>query len=345
MNQFIIDQPTLDSYFRGVILFGKNVASYKFALGKSLIDLAVDGKDFVSEKELAIPFVQYTNEHFQNGTKQITSNSSSYFNSFQKYNEGTATLEEMVKLTISNPFKNVIDRFHVVNDSELNTKFYERTTRNGVKGIVLTDNVFKLKEQSNFDDLVNETEARWRLVETAWTLKINPAMLNVRYDDQTDLFFINTTQNDLYKRIDITSSREALNGYQRGKCFYCDNKISINPLDDALADVDHFIPHTLQTHTPMDININGVWNLVLSCKECNRGPEGKFAKVPKLNFLEKLHRRNEYFINSHHPLRETLLNQCGKKPQERFKYLNDIYNHALSILLFTWEPKTMLHTE
>lgn len=123
MNQFIIDQPTLDSYFRGVILFGRNVASYKFALGKSLIDLAVDGKDFVSEKELAIPFVKYTNEHFQNGTKQITSNSSSYFNAFQKYNEGTATLEEMVKLTISNPFKNVIDRFHVVNDSELNTKF------------------------------------------------------------------------------------------------------------------------------------------------------------------------------------------------------------------------------
>ncbi|MFA1712282.1 HNH endonuclease [Peribacillus frigoritolerans] len=337
MNQFIIDEPSLDSYFRGVILFGKNAASYKFALGKSLIELTSQGNDFVPEKDLAIPFIKYTNEHVQNGTKQITSNSSGYFDAFKTYNEGSTSIDEMVKLTLNNPFKNVIDRFHVVNDTELDMKFYEKTTRNGTKGIVLTDNAFKLEEQSNFDDLVNETEARWRLVETAWTLKMNPAMLNVRYDNDTDIFFINP-KNEL-QRIDITSSRKALNGYQRGKCFYCDRKISIDPLAVDLADVDHFIPFTLQTYTISRLNINGLWNLVLACKDCNRGEHGKFAKIPELKYLEKLYDRNEYFINSHHPLRETLLNQCGKKPQDRRKYLNDIFNHALSILLFTWEPK------
>ena len=76
MNKFIIDQPTLDSYFRGIVLFGKNSATYKFALGKSLIELSNKGTDFIPLKDLAIPFIKYTNEHVLNGNKQITSNSS-----------------------------------------------------------------------------------------------------------------------------------------------------------------------------------------------------------------------------------------------------------------------------
>lgn len=61
MNQFIIDQPTLDSYFRGIVLFRKNSATYKFALGKAIIELASNGTDFISLKDLAIPFIKYTN--------------------------------------------------------------------------------------------------------------------------------------------------------------------------------------------------------------------------------------------------------------------------------------------
>lgn len=32
--------PSLESYWRSIILFGRNVASYKFALAKSLLELA-----------------------------------------------------------------------------------------------------------------------------------------------------------------------------------------------------------------------------------------------------------------------------------------------------------------
>jgi hypothetical protein len=39
MADFLERQRTLDSYWRAVILFGRNVASYKFALAKSLIEL------------------------------------------------------------------------------------------------------------------------------------------------------------------------------------------------------------------------------------------------------------------------------------------------------------------
>ena len=59
------------------------------------------------------------------------------------------------------------------------------------------------------------------------------------------------------------------------------------------CDVDHFFPHTLQPHM-QDVNLDGVWNLVLACPDCNRGLEGKWAQVPAARYLERLHKRNEF---------------------------------------------------
>jgi len=39
-NKFYEIEPSLINYWRGVILFGLNTASYKFALGKSLLEFA-----------------------------------------------------------------------------------------------------------------------------------------------------------------------------------------------------------------------------------------------------------------------------------------------------------------
>jgi 5-methylcytosine-specific restriction endonuclease McrA len=108
-------------------------------------------------------------------------------------------------------------------------------------------------------------------------------------------------------RIDVTSSRDALNGYQKGKCFYCFRDISIVTGSDSLTDVDHFLPHTLLTRADTAENLNGIWNLVLACRECNRGENGKSARVPCLKYLERLHKRNNFLIDSHHPLKETLI--------------------------------------
>ena len=54
MNEFIDYSPSLESYWRSVILFGKNSASYKFSLGKSLLDLVSKEKTFISLEELAV---------------------------------------------------------------------------------------------------------------------------------------------------------------------------------------------------------------------------------------------------------------------------------------------------
>lgn len=49
-------EPTLENYWRGIILFGKNVASYKFALAHALYDIRRDGSDLIRLEELAVPF-------------------------------------------------------------------------------------------------------------------------------------------------------------------------------------------------------------------------------------------------------------------------------------------------
>jgi 5-methylcytosine-specific restriction endonuclease McrA len=223
----------------------------------------------------------------------------------------------------------VIDRFHNVNGGEIAERFFIKEQG----GIRVTENLFKLFADTESHNLLYETEARWRLVETAWDLNLSRNLITIQTDnDGIELF-----TNNNGRRVDVTSSRGALNGYQKGKCFYCYDRISIISGDDTLADVDHFLPHTL-IKTGDNYNVNGVWNLVLACQDCNRGSDGKFAKVPTSKLLKRLHKRNEYLITSHHPLRETLISQTGKTENHRKQYIQGCYDNAIRHLIHTWEP-------
>ena len=161
---------------------------------------------------------------------------------------------------------------------------------------------------------------------------IAKSLIHVEYDQELKTLF--TTDKE--RRVDITSCRDSLNGYQKGRCFDCYSPISVSSQDDNLADVDHFLPWILNSSLP---NVNGVWNLVLACQDCNRGVGGKFAKVPSLNLLKRLHKRNEYFISSHLPLRETLIQQTGKDESKRKHFLQEVYNMAKASLIHEWQPE------
>jgi hypothetical protein len=76
--EFIERVPSLESNWRSVIQFGKNVASYKFALGKSLLELADAPDTFISLERLAEPFSRNLIEHIKGGRKQITSKGSKF---------------------------------------------------------------------------------------------------------------------------------------------------------------------------------------------------------------------------------------------------------------------------
>ena len=49
------EHPSIESYWRSINLFGRNVASYKFALAKSLLEIAPTGKTEITLAEQAVP--------------------------------------------------------------------------------------------------------------------------------------------------------------------------------------------------------------------------------------------------------------------------------------------------
>jgi hypothetical protein len=330
MAEFLDRQRTPENYWRAVILFGQNVASYKFALAKSLIDLSAVEKDTISLEELAEPFSRHIIEHLAKAPKQATSSSSRFLDTCRKFASGDVNKDELIGQTTKLGFNNVIDAFHVVNRDEIPIRFFEDDRKNG-GGIRLTDKLFRLRERLQFGNLPQEVEARWRLVETAWQLRVARAALAVDVDDDS----LVVTRDG--RRASLTSCRDALNGYQKGKCFYCFGDISVESASERLADVDHFLPWTLR-QCDVALRLDGVWNLVLACRDCNRGIDGKSSRLPSRRLLERLDTRNELFITSHHPLRETLMARTGESREHRVRFLNTAYSTAWEWLIHTWQP-------
>ena len=73
INVYQQEHPSEESYWCSIILFGSNVASYKFALSKSLLELLPSGKSVITLEELAEPYSKHICEHIANALKQATS--------------------------------------------------------------------------------------------------------------------------------------------------------------------------------------------------------------------------------------------------------------------------------
>jgi hypothetical protein len=339
MTEFQINDPSLESQWRAIILFGKNSATYKFAFAKSLLEFIDKEVTSISLKELALPFSRNITEHLKKSNKQGNSRSSKFLNYCRDFNAGNIDQSELLHYTEKLGFVNVIDAFQNVNGGQIPNTFYEKDFSRRERRIVITDDLLKLKDSFHFQNFEYETEARWKLVETAWNLQINPNLLEVRYDEDSSLFFL---ENDFMKRVDITSVRDSLNGYQKGKCFYSFMDISIIQGSPDICHVDHFLPHVnKQAHASNGANINGVWNLVLAHSSMNSTKE-KGAKVPDRKYLQRLFNRNEFYINSKHPLAETIINQTGKTKALRRAFLEKQYNLALEHSIVTWTPSEEL---
>ncbi|UWX63921.1 HNH endonuclease domain-containing protein [Deinococcus rubellus] len=341
MPAFTALEASPETYFRSIILFGRNVASYKFALAAALLGLAAEGRSVVSLEELAGPFTDLLLEHLRTVDRQGTSESSKFLTACRAHLQGGLSREDLLLATVRLGFNNVIDAFHIVNQSEVPVRFFvdERRSRGG---LLLTQELLALPEvrRVQYASLPQEVEARWRLVEHAWSLELPAAVLNIQVDSTLGQLFLVDRQR---RRIDLTGVRDSLNGYQKGHCFYCQQEIGLAALDSSIqAEVDHFFPHVLKTRGSR-LPVDGIWNLVLACQSCNRGESGKFARVPAPELIEKLHRRNSYLIQSHHPLRETLINQTGSSEAERLMFLRSIELEAVQHLVHRWRP-AYVHT-
>ena len=335
MSRFTEKYPSDESYWRAVILFGRNVASYKFALGTALLDLGRQQREFVSLDDLALPFARPLAAHLSRVDRQTTSATSRYLDQVRKFNDRQSDEAALVSATVSLGFNNVLDAFHRVGQGDIPVRFFhDERAGSGPRGIRLTEDLHRLAAGFQASNLAAEVDARWSLVERAWQMRISDRLVMVEHDlEQGRLVAV----QDRNRRVDVTSCRDALNGYQKGSCFYCFRPISVDSASPDLADVDHFFPFALRSFGGIS-NVNGVWNLVLACAGCNRGPGGKSDKVPTLALLGRLDTRNEFLIGSHHPLRETLIAQTGKTPRARQQFLQSTYNAAVEHRIARWEP-------
>ena len=328
-NDFLYQDPKVESYWRGLILFGQNTASYKFAFAKSLLELKAGSGEALKLHEIAPIYSRNLIEHLKKAPKQTTSISSTFLSSLQKNGIESINQNQVLEETVKRGFVNVVDAFQNIGKTKIPIDFYHYDKKN--KQIVMTDEFSKLLESDQLQNLYSEVESRWNLVEHAWSIGITTNVIAVTHDVDENLFF--TFDQNIGRRKNITSSRGALNGYQKGFCFYCSSKMDIDNGNET--HVDHFVPFRLKKI--LGEIVNGVWNLVLSCKNCN-STGNKGALLPIREYLFELSKRNEYLIESHHPLRETLILQTGQSTLRRNQFLNDIYNNALPYSGMPWSP-------
>ncbi len=263
--------------------------------------------------------------------RQATSPRGRYLDACRARNRGGLGRDALNERTVQLAFVNVIDALHMVNGAPTPTTFFTDERRSG-GGIRLTDAVLELVRGEQAVNLPVEVESRWRLVETAWELNLPRHLITVGMSPDDEPLVVGSGRT---RRRPVTAVRPALNGYQDGWCFYCGRVIDVDG-GAGDVDVDHFIPWSLQG-TGASRNLDGVWNLVLACRDCNRGEGGKAARLPAARFLEALHGRNEYLIGSHHPLRETLILQTGATEQARAAFLRASYAEASRVLVHAWE--------
>jgi hypothetical protein len=209
------NDPSIESQWRAIILFGKNSATYKFAFGKALLELTSKETNSISLKDLSPIFVNSILEHLKTNDKQGNSNSSTFLNACRKFNNKEITYDNLLSITEKYGFTNVVDAFQNVNGGIIPNQFYYKDYYGSSKKIIITDDLLRLKESFQFANFNEEVEARWNLVETAWNLQINSNLLEVKIDDDLQTLFI---ENDYMRRVDITSAKASLNGYQKGKC-------------------------------------------------------------------------------------------------------------------------------
>jgi 5-methylcytosine-specific restriction endonuclease McrA len=322
---------TPEGDWRHIVRFGRNVASYKFALGQALLDLGAQQQTFVRLEDLAVPYAAAICEHLQVEDRQSTSAQSQFLDACRSHNRGELDAGQLAETTVRLGFANVVDAFHISRGGEsTQTRFFvdERASR---QGITLTDHLLELANGLQATVLPREVDARWNLVQMSWGLRLGTRLVSFEMtpdDDAVDLY-----APARLRRGPITGVRDALSGYQDGRCAYC-----LGPFTDigtSRVAVDHVLPFVLMSRGWQDGDLHQVWNLVLACYACN---SAKRDRPPAADWMPWLDQRGEDLIASHHPLRDTLLSQLGPDPASRHQTLARRYAAAIEMMRSSWKP-------
>lgn len=297
-------------YWKAITLFGLNAATYKPALASCLLKVAKNGNTKYGWDELSSDFLEIYSKRLNSGQmpQQSTVGRQTKLERIIKQIEvGNITRTEAIDFIAKEGFVDVVPRFHTIgNDARIAAnRFYDVDFG---KSINIKDALFDIVE-SNFDDLLQEAEARWSLLEGAFF--INHSEYNFALANSIREIYL----KDGYQRKPLTHLKDFLSGYQANICFYC-----AAPMSEI--DVDHLLPRQVLQH-------DQIWNLVLAHRECNRI---KDDAVVSPHFVEKLIRRNENIMGSNHPWKAKIQSDIGTTPARRASKIREHYENVKNVL-------------
>jgi len=228
-------------FWRVIILFGLNVATYKIALARCLYNFTIEGKNKVNMEELAREFFYIYKDRLKYDMPQLDNPGRQTKMEYiiKLFNLSKVSEEQAIDYVKNNAFVDVVPRFHTVNSQAIPMSFYKYDN----SGLILTDDLFKVFDGDKNESLISEVNSRWDLLEGAFQIKRDNSTLA----NDVRLFFLERG----HERKNITGTTAVLNGYQKDSCFYCGESMvgySIN--------VDHVIPRQVLYH-------DEIWNLVL----------------------------------------------------------------------------------
>jgi hypothetical protein len=301
---------TTRDYWKALILYGLNTATYKIALGKTLLSLASNGQTTVRWEQLSKDFFrQYLQRLSQVDPmpQQATPARQTVMERIVKLHlAGKLSLDQAIAEVGANAFGDVIRRFdNLGNDESFKGKFYRFDFG---KQLVLTDDLHRIVD-TDTTELEAEIDARWSLLEGAFSIQQENFVL---YNDLRLTYLENG-----HKRKNLTNNIPFLHGYQGNTCFYCGEPI---PADDI--HVDHVLPRQVLQH-------DEIWNLVLAHSFCN---EHKSDRLVADHYMRKLIARNENIIGSNHPWKKKIIAALGRTTDARRSTLQRHYDTVRSIL-------------
>ena len=103
-HPFTQAMPTLDNYWRSIVLFGQNTACYKFALAQALLEKAKAGAAEVPLNNLAEVFADHVCQHLIKSPIQGTNPTNSYLQTCRDYNLGEVDRSKLIEATIRTGF-------------------------------------------------------------------------------------------------------------------------------------------------------------------------------------------------------------------------------------------------
>lgn len=300
---------TSEDYFKGIVLFGLNAATYKMALAQTLLKASRNQSNVIQWGELAETYFDiYLNRLADNAMPQQGNphRLTKMERIVKEFQIGSITRFEAVQRVSETAFVDVVPRFQTIGADKRIVADYFYEIDEGNK-LIIKDTLLALHIEQ-VDTLEEEITARWSLLEGAFSI------------NQTDFKLANDIRDiylrDGYTRMALTNNRPFLSGYQGNICFYCGEQMGTD------VHVDHVLPRQVLNH-------DEIWNLVLAHGSCN------LLKSDRLvgdHFIRKLIARNENIMGSNHPWRAKIIRDLGTTPRRRAAMLQEHYDNVKTVL-------------